>query len=190
MFIVYPTNIDYLISDVRLQLGDVDGAIFSDSVVRAGLISAVKFLQRRWDNRYLVYTSGAVINPVPSTVTVPAGHVYVSLPVGNGFIPAGYVDNDVFRNPYHTFLDTSASPVSQEDEAIIVTVAVIVLLRSRLTSSTSAFVHWSDGEYSFNNIATSNVMRDVYQSALADLDSFFKRRLARPVRDTYPEILI
>lgn len=190
MFIVYPTNIDYLISDVRLQLGDVDGEMFSDSVVRAGLVSAVKFLERRWGNRYLVYTSGAIISPVPADVSVPTGYVYMSLPNGNGFVPHGYVDNDVFRNPYHTFLDTSTNPISQEDETIIVTVAVIVLLRSRLTSSSSAFVNWSDGEYSYSNVATSNVLRDIYKSALDDLNIFFRRRLARPTSDSYPEILI
>ncbi len=190
MFIVYPTNVDYLISDVRLQLGDVDGEQFSDSVVRAGLISAVKFLERRWGNRYLVYASGIAITPVPVDVTVPAGYMYVTLPDGNGLIPNGYVDNDIFRNPYHTFLDEGTYPISQEDESIIVTVAIIVLLRSRLTSSSSAFVNWTDGEYSYSNVATSNVLRDIYRSALDDLNLFFKRRLARPVRGDFPEILI
>lgn len=190
MFIVYPTNVDYLISDVRLQLGDVDGEQFSDSVVRAGLVSAIKFLERRWGSRYLVYASGMAITPVPTDVTVPAGYVYVAMPTGPGFILEGYVDNDVFRNPSHTFLDTSLFPISQEDETIIVTVAIIVLLRSRLTSSSSAFVNWSDGEYSYSNVATSNVLRDIYKSALEDLNLFFKRRLARPVRDDFPELLI
>lgn len=190
MFIVYPTNVDYLIDDVRLRLGDLDGTTYSDSIVRAAIIAGVKFLQRRWGNRYLIYASGSVISPLPAGVSPITGYEYISTPNGNGFIPVGYVDNDVFRNPYHTFSDTSSSPLSQEDESVVVAAAVLTLIQARVFSSSSVFVNWSDGKYSYSNVASSTVLRDAARWALDELNGYFKQRLARPLRDGFPEILI
>jgi hypothetical protein len=60
MFVVYPTNVDYLIPTVRMRIGDFDGTRFSDSIVRTSIITAVKMLQRKWGNRYLVFDSSSL----------------------------------------------------------------------------------------------------------------------------------
>ena len=56
--ITSPTNIDYMIDQVRLRLGDFDGTIYSETLVRTALISGIKYLQKRWRSKYQVVTSG------------------------------------------------------------------------------------------------------------------------------------
>lgn len=189
MFITYPLNIDYLIPDVRIRAGDItDPPLYSDTLVRTAIVAGVKYLQRRWENRYLVFASGMVVIPQP--IGVPAGYVYAALPQGFGYIPSGLLYGDVFRNPYHTFANPGTWPISQEDESVITTAAVLILMRSIMSSSSTAFVNWSDGEYSYSNVATSSVLRDLYRSSLDELDLYFKRRLATPIRADFPELLI
>lgn len=209
MFITYPLNIDYLMDEVRLHIGDTDETQFSDSIIRSALISAVKFLQRKWSNRYLVYYTTMLVSPLPSdfiyqsdydaliaasgttTATViPTGYLYASLPQGYGYVPSGLAENDIFRNPYHTFTEPGATVISQEDEFVIILAASIILARSRLSSSATSFVNWSDGEYSYSNVASSNTMRDLLSADLSALDAYFKRGLARPIRANLPEISI
>src|SRR5258706_1518043 len=105
MFIVYPLNIDYLIDDVRLHIGDIDDdgskTAFSNSVIRTALINGVKGLQRRWDNRYLVYNERLLVtNPQDLGYTIPSGYVLGRLPQGYGTMPDGLRENDIFRNPF------------------------------------------------------------------------------------------
>lgn len=190
MFVVYPSNIDYMIDDVRLQIGDVDKEKFSDSLVRAALIGAIKMLQRRWKNRYLVFTTSFVVSPVPDGVTVDPGYIYVALPDGYAIIASGYSENDVIRSPYHTFVDPGTMPISQEDEWAIVLAASIILRTSYITSSADSFQSWSDGEFAFSNISSSKLLEGRLLADIAALDLYFKKRLARPirseVRDQYP----
>jgi hypothetical protein len=59
MPITTPTNIDYLIMDLRLQLGDTNAGSYRylDEWLRTALIGAVKALQSWWHSRYIVTTS-------------------------------------------------------------------------------------------------------------------------------------
>lgn len=184
MFVVQPSNIDYLIKDVRLHIGDLEGKRFSDSIVRSALIGGVKMLQRRWSNRYLVYVEGMQAEP-PNDVIVPSGSVYALLPEGFAFIPDNLADQDVFRNPFQAFVDSGSSPVSQEDEFPVILSASVILRKSHLTSSSDTFQSWSDGEFTFSNLGSQRSFGSLYEQDLAALEAYFKKRLSPPLRSTF-----
>lgn len=189
MFIVYPSNIDYLIDDVRLHIGDIDKVTFSDSIVRAALIGGIKMLQRRWQNRYYVFVPSIVVDPVPDDVIVPSGYLYAASPNGFTFVASGYKENDVLRNPYHSFVDPGSSPVSQEDEYPVTLAAVIILRRSYMASSADTFQSWSDGEYAFSNLSAVKTLHGLFDNDLASLEFYFRRRLAKSLRSDFPDNL-
>lgn len=208
MLITYPLNVDYMITDVRVRVGDVsDTPSYSDSLVRSSILAGVKMLQRRWSSRYVVFVDEMVVSPLPAGMVyqadydalvasgesvagintiVPYGYVYGRVAQGYAYIPSGLRQNDVFRNPYHTFTDPGAQVFSQEDEEPIILAATIVLRAMQISSSASTFQSWSDGEYSFSNIAASNTMRAMYVDALAQLDAYFKKRLSSAIRESFP----
>lgn len=187
MFIVYPTNIDYLLDEVRLHIGDTESTLFSDSLVRSSLVFAVKSAYKRWGGRYLVFNDGM---PTGGGDPIPAGYIYAKLPDGYGYVPSGLVENDIFRNPSFTFADTGATIITQEDEPIVVLMAAIILRRSYLSSSSNSFVNWSDGEYSYSNVASATTMRGLLADDLAALEYYFKTGRARPIRDNLPTMLV
>jgi hypothetical protein len=184
MFVVVPSNVDYLIGDLRLHIGDTEKTRFSDSVVRAALVGSVKMLQRRWKNRYLVFVESFLVDP-PEDYTVPSGYVYAALPNGYGIIPSGLKDNDVFRNPAHTFVDPSTSVISQEDEFAVILGAAIILRKSYLSSSAESFQIWSDGEYSFSNVSKAKALSELAAADEIELNNLFRRRLAVAVRGAF-----
>lgn len=181
MFVVLPSNIDYLMDDVRLHVGDTDKTKFSDSLMRAALLGGIKMLQRRWKSRYIVFVDSLIV-AAPDDVVVPSGFQYAALPDGYGFVPNGLKENDVFRNPYHTFIDPSSTPVSQEDEFPVVLAAALILRKSHMTSSAESFQSWSDGEFSFSNLSAARSLQAMFDADQASLDLYFRKRLAKPVR--------
>lgn len=205
MFIHNPTNADYLISDVRLRLGDLEGETYSDSYVRAAIISAVRFLQRRWNSRYLLYRNGMKVDPLPDgvitqnqkengisgNVVVPHYYIYAKVLNGYAFIPDNLNEGDVFRNPYEKFLDPANhldpdyKVFSQDDDYAIVIQATIIMRVSQLTSSSSTFQNWKGGEFSFSNVSSYNAMSKLLENENDELERFFRRRLASPLRSGY-----
>lgn len=188
MFVVYPINIDYLIEDVRFRIGDVDSVRFSDSLIRSALINGIRFLQSKWQRRYQLYRTTMFVEPQPSDV--PAGYVYVALPDGYNYIPSGLVENDVFRNPFSTFIDTSSSIIVQQDEYPIILSALLFLRESALSISQQTFVNWSDGEYSYSNVASSKIMQGLSGDTLSELNAYFKARRAGVLRDDFATFVI
>lgn len=181
-------NIDYLISDVRLRLGDFTGEVFSDTLVRTALISGIKFLQSKWQRRYQVYADAMYVTPQPDDV--PAGYIYAALPDGYGYIPSGLMPNDVFRNPFQTFIDPSTAVITQADEYAVVLAALIFLRESTLSASSAKFVNWSDGEYSYSNVASSKIMEGLGSSIWAELNAFFGTRRAGVRRGEFTNFII
>lgn len=173
-FITTPTNIDYLIPNERFYIGDLDGTLFSDILIRTALVYGVKYLQRKWDNRYLVFASGMLINA--TTVTVPQGTCTIS----------SIQENDVFRNCYATFASASPPVIDQNDETPILIAAAILLRRSQLTASSTAFSSWSTPDLSYSNIQSSKIITDMLKNDLSALDAYFKGKLGRSVKDTFP----
>lgn len=200
-FVIYPSNIDYMIDNVRLRIGDMEGTRYSDSLIRTSILGGIKMLQKRWHNRYLVFEAGTQYNTLPVAIyyeldydalltpsyqyIVPSGYWYVRTPNGDGIAPSGLLDNDVFRNPYHTFISTGLTPVSQEDEHAVVLASSISLGRTRLMSSADSFMSWSDGEYSFSNIQSGKALNDLLNSDLDELNLLFKRGLSGVRRSSF-----
>jgi hypothetical protein len=60
MPIMVITNLDYLIDELRLHLGDTDPAAYryTDPWLRTALVMGVKGLQRWWNYKYLIASGG------------------------------------------------------------------------------------------------------------------------------------
>ena len=71
MAIDEPTNLDYLIMDLRLHLGDIDNSAYryTDEWLRTALVMSVKALMRWWNYKYLLNTDYDVYRNV--------NHVYL-----------------------------------------------------------------------------------------------------------------
>src|SRR5687767_9568996 len=100
-FYTEPSNIDYLMSDVRFRFGDLTGDVYSDTIIRTALISAIRFLQNKFDGKYQIYTSAAKLNPQPSDVA--SGYIRINSLHGYADLINTYIDGDIFRDPYITF---------------------------------------------------------------------------------------
>ena len=61
------TSLDYLISDLRLQVGDLDSTSYTDGYLRQVLVMATKTLMKKWRNRYTI-NSAYVVARNPSSV--------------------------------------------------------------------------------------------------------------------------
>jgi hypothetical protein len=202
MFIVYPTNIDYLIPDVRLRIGDLQpsNTRFSDSLIRTALVSSVKSLQKRWRSRYLVFSESTRVEPLPSGyvyalditpdtstafVVVPENQWLVRMSEGLAFAPSGLVVNDVFRNSNADFVSDCPPVIDQIDETPIVISTCLLLRMSQITSSADTFQSWSDGEFSFSNLGKERALGEMRNSELAELEMYFKRRLSAPITSAF-----
>ena len=169
------SNLDYLIPPVRLHLGDPSGSIFSDTVILTGLVFGVKMLQTRWSNRYFIYTSDMHVSG--TLINTP-----------NGQFDIGYTPNvnDALRNPFIPFVSTSPPIIDQNDEPAIVLAAAILVRKSAITSSVSAFSSWSTPDLSVSNIQSGKVLVDMLRNDEEALNELFKRRLGKSVKDTFP----
>lgn len=197
MFIVYPLNVDPLIPFVRQRFGDVfEPYRYSDVLMRTALVQGIQALQRRWAYRYLLFSSGIVITDLDvyqayeeQHATSLSGFVLVMLPDSTPYpLPSGMAVYDVFRHPRHTFMDAHAV-VSQEDVYPIVLAAVITLRFMLLSSSATDFQSWSDGQFSFSNIASQRALSDLLEADRHELDAYFKQRLARATKGWFHPVL-
>ena len=179
MYITNETNVDYLIPELRFYIGDDVNQRYSDALLRTSIVNGIKMLQRRWDSRYLVYNDDLIADE-----STTSGYVYVRLPGKYsepdqfGYIPSGYINNDIFRNPGHMFNSGSAYVISHEDEFIIILSSAIMLRRSHISSSADTYQSWSDGEFSFSNLGASRSLAMLYAEDLALLNEYLKKRLA------------
>lgn len=48
------SNLDYLIEELQLEMGDIDGTAYSTETYRRALVSAVKMLSKRWNGKYYI----------------------------------------------------------------------------------------------------------------------------------------
>lgn len=169
------TNLDYLIDPVRMRVGDIDETLFSDNLIRTALVYGVKTLQRYWHTRYLIYTSDMRVSGL--LVNTPNGQATLST------LPS---EHDVFRNAYVTF-DSSVPPtLDQRDEPAIIIAGAIQLRRVAMASSISAFGSWSTPDLSFSNIQGAKTVQSLLTADEDELTQFFKRKLAAPVKQTFP----
>lgn len=185
--ITTPTNIDYMIDQVRLRLGDFDGTVYSDTLVRTALVSAIKYLQKRWRSKYQVVTSGTYTG---NNELAPAGFAQANTIDGMAYIPDGLVNNDVFRNPFVTFNSTEPPVVEQNDEDAIVLATAYIVHLAKLTNSSSTFVSWSTEDIRYTNTTAANTMRAVLETLQTELNTVFATRIAQPVVSRQPVNII
>jgi hypothetical protein len=181
-FILEPTNVDYLIPDLRLVYGDLTGSTFSDTIMRTALVNGVKFLQRRWVSKYQVYTETILTDPQPAAI---AGYVYANTIDGQAYIPSGLAEGSVFRNPFVTFTQYSPPIIQSEDEVAIVLAAKLLLRRSQVASSASAFVSWKTEDISYSNLGSERSLTKLLESDQKELDDYFRSKIAKPQRSDF-----
>lgn len=185
--ITSPTNIDYMIDQVRLRLGDFDGTIYSETLVRTALISGIKYLQKRWRSKYQVVTSGTYTGDNGSS---PSGYAQASTIDGIADIPIGLSVNDVFRNPFVVFGQEQPPVIEQNDEDAIVLATAYIVHLAKLTNSSSAFVSWSTEDIRFTNTTAANTMRAVLETLQTELNTVFATRIAQPTMSRQPVNII
>jgi hypothetical protein len=177
------TNVDYLIDSVRLRLGDFDGTAYSETIVRTAIVSAVKFLQKRWRSKYQVVTSGTYTG---NSTSAPAGYAEAYTVDGIGYIPENLNVNDVYRNPFIVFTQELPPVVEQNDEDAVVLATAYIVHLAKLTNSSSAFVSWSTEDIRFTNTTAANTMRNVLETLQLELNTLFATRIAQPVVSRQP----
>lgn len=181
--ITSPSNIDYLIDSVRLRLGDFDGSAYSDTLIRTALVSAIKFLQKRWRSKYQVVTSGTYTG---NNSGAPTGFAEANTVDGLGYIPELLNNNDVFRSPYIAFTQSNPPVVEQNDEDAVVLATAYIVHLAKLTNSSSSFVSWSTEDIRFTNTTAANTMRNVLETLQLELNTLFATRIAQPVVSRQP----
>jgi len=177
------TNVDYLIDSVRLRLGDFEGTVYSTTLVRTAIISAVKYLQKRWKSKYQVVTSGTYTGDNSS---VPSGYAQAHTVDGTAYIPYGLANDNVYRNPFVAFTQDGPPVVEQNDEDAIVLATAYIIHLAKLTNSSSTFVSWSTEDIRFTNTTAANTMRNVLEALQTELNTVFATRIAQPVVSRQP----
>ena len=184
VFINEPTNLDYLMPDVRLQYGDISGTTYSDPIVRTALVYGVKSLQRRWLSKYQIYTDDIKVNPQPTTV--PSGYVLANTAHGQTYIPAGLSEGSLYRNPFIIFPQSSPPVIQGVDETAIVLAAIVLLRQSQLSSSATAFISWTTEDIRYSNLGQERSLSRLVEMDIQKLDDYFKSKIALPQRSDFP----
>lgn len=183
-FYTEPTNLDYLMPDVRTQFGDFEGTIFSDTIIRSTIVSAVRYLQRKWNGKYQIYMEDAKLNPQPSNV--PAGYIRINSLHGEADIPNTTVQGSIFRNPYIDFTAESPPLIESIDEQAIILAAVYLLRKAQVSSNVGDFLSWGTEDIRYNNLGVERGLNRLLQNDLDALNDYLKTRIARPKRSEFP----
>jgi hypothetical protein len=181
------TNVDYLVDSVRLRLGDFEGTVYSQTLIRTAIISAIKFLQKRWKSKYQVVSSGTYTG---DNTNAPSGYAQASTVDGIAYIPLGLNLNDAYRNPFVTFTQDRPPVVEQNDEDAIVLATAYIVHLAKLTNSSSTFVSWSTEDIRFTNTTAANTMRAVLETLQTELNTLFATRIAQPIVSRQPVNII
>ncbi len=183
-FYTEPTNMDYLMSDVRIQVGDLDGTLFSDVTIRTALVSAIRFLQRKWNGKYQVYTLQSIITPQPDNVAT--GFTRINSLHGQADIPNTLVEGSIFRDPYATFTSDEPSLIESVDEQAIILAAVYLLRKVQVSSNVADFVAWGTEDIRYNNLGVERGLSKLLENDLKALNDYMGSRIAKPARSNFP----
>lgn len=183
-FYTEPTNLDYLMTDTRLQFGDLDGSQFSDTIVRTALVSAVKYLQRSWNGKYQVYNESMKLVPQPSDV--PAGYIRISSLYGRADIPEDTVQGSIFRDPFAVFSAENPPLIESLDEQAIILAAVYLLRKAQVSSNVGDFLSWGTEDIRYNNLGVERGLNRLLQTDLEALNNYIRSKIAKPRRSDFP----
>lgn len=171
------TNLDYLIPAVRMHVGDLTSTAFSDTILRTALVYGMQSLGPRWNNRYFIMLSGMALDD--HTLSTPAGTITVDV------IPNEY---DAFRNTYQTFESEAPPVLEQTDQTPLLLSAAILVRKSALTSTISAFSAWSTPDLSYSNVQSSKAILLLIEEDVKALDRWFSARLATPRKSVFARL--
>ena len=155
-----------------MRVGDLTSTQFTDTIIRTALVYGVQALGPRWNNRYFIFRTDMAISP--TQINTPAGIITVA---------AMPNVNDAFRNTFQTFVSEEPPVIDQTDETPIVLSASILVRRSVITSSVSAFSNWSTPDLTYSNVQASKSLLEMINADNAELDRWFKSRLASAKKD-------
>jgi hypothetical protein len=183
-FYTEPTNIDYLMTDVRMQYGDLDGTQFSDTIIRTSLVSAIRYLQRSWNGKYQVYREENKLIPQPADV--PAGYIRINSLYGIADIPDTTVPGSVFRDPYATFTYFAPPLLESIDEQAVILAAKYILRSAQTSSNAGDFVAWGTEDIRYNNLGAERGLSKLLENDLKALNDYIRTKIARPKRSEFP----
>lgn len=176
-FYTDPLNIDYLILNVRLSFGDLDGSLFSDTVVRTAIVQAVTMLQHKWYSKYQVFNTALVINPQPDDV--PTGFIAINGFNGIQYVKDTLVNGDVFRSAYIEFSQVGELFENADEQAVILA-ATYILRRIQLTSGLNDFVSWTTEDIRYSNLGSERSISKLLEIDLKALNDWFGTSLGKP----------
>lgn len=168
------SNLGQYIDDVRLYVGDIGSTEFDNTTILTALENGIKYLGKRWYNRYLIFSSGIIANssiPGIYTVNTPNGTMQVS---------SSILEGDVFRNSAIQFVG-SPPPIIEESDLPAVFIAASYLLRRAKASSSTAGLSWSTPDLTYSNIQSAKTYLQLMEWDNLALDLFFKQHLGRPI---------
>lgn len=183
-FYTEPTNMDYLLGDVRMQFGDLTGDTFSDTIVRTSLVSGVRYLQRSWNGKYQIYMEQAQLDPQPADV--PPGYIRINSLHGIVDIPDTTNIGSIFRNPYTTFNGFAPPLIESIDEQAIILAATYLLRKASISSSASDFVAWGTEDIRYNNLGAERGLTRLLEQDKQALDDYVQSKIAKPRRTDFP----
>jgi len=172
-----PSNIDYLIREVRLHFGDLDGSLFQDMIVRGAILSAIKQLAPRWSNKYIVYNP--VLKAFPQPVETPVGYLAIATNLGIAYVPDSIKEDIVIRNPFVAFPAANGF-IDQIDEQAIILMATIILRKSQLASSADSFLSIATEDLKYSSLGSERTLSGLLQNDLDALQLLFRTKIARP----------
>jgi hypothetical protein len=170
-------------TDVRFQFGDLDGSVFSDTVIRTSIVSAVRFLQRALNGKYQIYKVADKIIPQPSDV--PTGFMRVNSLHGTADIPDTFIEGNMFRDPYIVFSDMTGF-IEVVDEQAIILAAVYLLRKIQVTSNVSEFISWSTEDIRYSNLGTERGLSSALADDLNNLNTYLRSKIGKPRKSSFP----
>lgn len=157
------TTLDYLLPDLRFQIGDTDDNAYRylDEWLLVALAMAVKKFSRYYNPpKYLIDITGTVTRNTDST--------------------------------RFTTDETADNTIETYDEPILVLLAAIGTLEGSLENSAWNLSSWRDNEISFNNNESGRARDNIVTRLRAELDSLIlspTKRLGKAVKGTLPGYL-
>lgn len=179
-----PLNIDYLMHDVRIQFGDLTGDIFTDTIIRSAIVSAFRYLQNKWDGKYQIFSTDAIISPQPEDIR--AGYIRIASLHGYADVPTTLVDGDIFRDPYIVFQSDATKLIESIDEQAVILAAVVILRRAQISSSAGEFLAWGTEDIRYNNLGAERSLTKLLEYDISTLNAYIQSRIAKPRRSNFP----
>lgn len=136
---VLSSNLDYMIDDLRLHLGDTDSSSYryTDDWLRTALVASVKSLAKWWNRKYLIDTNNDVMRN------------------------SDLEDDDYERD--------APPIVLVEDERPIILMASIIIKKGSLEDNAWDYGSWRDDEIQYSNIEGSKAKQTSLESDIEEL---------------------